>query len=133
VRSGTGSLPRGSNGTEVIVRYLEYLTALARERHFARAAAFCNVTQPTFVPQTFLMLLQQNDDVIGLPLVEPDTSHVIGLVASNREPEMPMARELFAVAGQIDLATQIEQHIAQSWPSIRPSIKTGGGGKSAAG
>jgi DNA-binding transcriptional LysR family regulator len=31
----------------VIVRYLEYLTALARERHFARAAAVCHVTQPT--------------------------------------------------------------------------------------
>jgi Bacterial regulatory helix-turn-helix protein, lysR family len=31
----------------VIVRYLEYIVALARERHFARAAAACNVTQPT--------------------------------------------------------------------------------------
>jgi DNA-binding transcriptional LysR family regulator len=31
----------------MIVRYLDYLVALARERHFARAAAACNVTQPT--------------------------------------------------------------------------------------
>ena len=31
----------------MIVRYLEYVVALARERHFARAAAVCNVTQPT--------------------------------------------------------------------------------------
>jgi DNA-binding transcriptional LysR family regulator len=31
----------------VIVRYLEYIVALSRERHFARAAAACNVTQPT--------------------------------------------------------------------------------------
>lgn len=31
----------------MIVRYLEYIVALARERHFARAAAACNVTQPT--------------------------------------------------------------------------------------
>ncbi len=31
----------------MIVRYLEYLVALARERHFARAASACNVTQPT--------------------------------------------------------------------------------------
>lgn len=31
----------------MIVRYLEYLVALARERHFARAAAACHVTQPT--------------------------------------------------------------------------------------
>ena len=31
----------------MIVRHLEYLVALARERHFARAASSCNVTQPT--------------------------------------------------------------------------------------
>jgi DNA-binding transcriptional LysR family regulator len=31
----------------MIVRYLEYLVALSKERHFARAAAACNVTQPT--------------------------------------------------------------------------------------
>jgi DNA-binding transcriptional LysR family regulator len=31
----------------MIVRYLDYLVALARERHFARAAAACNVMQPT--------------------------------------------------------------------------------------
>jgi len=31
----------------VIVRYLEYIVALDRERHFARAAAACKVTQPT--------------------------------------------------------------------------------------
>jgi hypothetical protein len=54
-----------------------------------------------------------------LPLVEPDTSHVIGLVVSSREPEMPLTRELLAVASQIDVSAQIEQHIAQSWPAIR--------------
>jgi DNA-binding transcriptional LysR family regulator len=31
----------------IILRHLEYLVALARERHFGRAAAACNVTQPT--------------------------------------------------------------------------------------
>jgi DNA-binding transcriptional LysR family regulator len=31
----------------MVIRHLQYLTALARERHFARAAAACNVTQPT--------------------------------------------------------------------------------------
>jgi DNA-binding transcriptional LysR family regulator len=32
---------------EVLIRQLEYLVALARERHFGRAAALCNVSQPT--------------------------------------------------------------------------------------
>jgi hypothetical protein len=31
----------------MIVRYLDYLVTLARERNFACAAAACNVTQPT--------------------------------------------------------------------------------------
>ncbi len=29
------------------IRHLEYLTALARERHFARAAEVCHVAQPS--------------------------------------------------------------------------------------
>ena len=31
----------------MVVQQLAYLVALARERHFARAAAVCHVTQPT--------------------------------------------------------------------------------------
>jgi DNA-binding transcriptional LysR family regulator len=31
----------------MMIRHLSYFVALARERHFARAAAVCNVTQPT--------------------------------------------------------------------------------------
>jgi DNA-binding transcriptional LysR family regulator len=32
---------------DVLIQQLEYLVALARERHFGRAAAICNVSQPT--------------------------------------------------------------------------------------
>ncbi len=32
---------------EVLIRHLEYLAALARERHFGRAARLCHVSQPT--------------------------------------------------------------------------------------
>src|ERR1700704_3678291 len=37
----------GSNGTARVIDKLEYLMALARERHFGRAAEACGVTQPT--------------------------------------------------------------------------------------
>jgi DNA-binding transcriptional LysR family regulator len=33
--------------SEVLIQQLEYLAALARERHFGRAATVCNVSQPT--------------------------------------------------------------------------------------
>jgi DNA-binding transcriptional LysR family regulator len=49
----------------VIVRYLEYLTALARERHFARAAAACNVTQPTLSAG-----IKQLEESLGVLIVE---------------------------------------------------------------
>jgi DNA-binding transcriptional LysR family regulator len=71
----------------------------------------------TVVPHTFLLLLQRQSDVIALPLIEPDASHVLGMVVSDREPVAPLARELLAVAGQFDLPSQIEQQILQSWPA----------------
>jgi DNA-binding transcriptional LysR family regulator len=49
----------------VIVRYLEYLSALARERHFARAAAACNVTQPTLSAG-----IKQLEESLGVLIVE---------------------------------------------------------------
>jgi len=49
----------------MIVRYLDYLVALARERHFARAAAACNVTQPTLSAG-----IKQLEESVGVLIVE---------------------------------------------------------------
>src|SRR5580704_10111808 len=49
----------------MIVRYLDYLVALARERHFARAAATCNVTQPTLSAG-----IKQLEEALGVLIVE---------------------------------------------------------------
>src|SRR6202050_3652747 len=49
----------------MIVRYLDYLVALARERHFARAAAACNVTQPTLSAG-----IKQLEESCGVLIVE---------------------------------------------------------------
>jgi DNA-binding transcriptional LysR family regulator len=72
----------------------------------------------TVVPHTFMLLLQRQGDLIALPLVEPDASHMLGLVTPDREPASPLTRELFAVAKQFDLSGEIEQHIARSWPAL---------------
>ncbi len=49
----------------MFVRYLEYVVALARERHFARAAAGCNVTQPTLSAG-----IKQLEESLGVLIVE---------------------------------------------------------------
>lgn len=49
----------------MLLRHLQYLTALARERHFARAAAACNVTQPTLSAG-----IKQLEEQLGLLIVQ---------------------------------------------------------------
>lgn len=48
----------------VLIRQLEYLVALSRERHFARAAAVCNVTQPALSAG-----IRKLEDELSVPIV----------------------------------------------------------------
>ncbi len=48
----------------MLLRQLQYLVALARERHFARAAAACSVTQPTLSAG-----IKQLEEEVGVLLV----------------------------------------------------------------
>jgi DNA-binding transcriptional LysR family regulator len=47
------------------VRQLQYLVALAREKHFTRAAQACHVTQPTLSGR-----IRQLEQELGVPIVE---------------------------------------------------------------
>jgi DNA-binding transcriptional LysR family regulator len=47
------------------IRQLQYLVALAREKHFTRAAQACNVTQPTLSGR-----IRQLEQELGVPIVE---------------------------------------------------------------
>jgi DNA-binding transcriptional LysR family regulator len=49
----------------MLLKHLKYLTALARERHFARAAASCHVTQPTLSAG-----IKQLEEQLGLLVVQ---------------------------------------------------------------
>jgi DNA-binding transcriptional LysR family regulator len=49
----------------VLLRQLEYLTVLARERHFGRAALVCHVSQPSLSAA-----IRKLEDELGLPLVQ---------------------------------------------------------------
>ena len=47
------------------LRQLQYLAALAREKHFTRAAQACSVTQPTLSGR-----IRQLERELGVPIVE---------------------------------------------------------------
>ncbi|MET1028744.1 MAG: LysR family transcriptional regulator [Dongiaceae bacterium] len=49
----------------MLIKQLQYLTALSRERHFGRAAAACNVSQPTLSAG-----IRHLEDEMGVPIVE---------------------------------------------------------------
>jgi DNA-binding transcriptional LysR family regulator len=49
----------------MLLKHLQYLTALARERHFARAASACGVTQPTLSAG-----IKQLEEQLGLLVVQ---------------------------------------------------------------
>jgi DNA-binding transcriptional LysR family regulator len=49
----------------VIIRQLQYLMALAREKHFGRAAAACHVSQPSLSAA-----IRQLEEELGVPIVE---------------------------------------------------------------
>jgi DNA-binding transcriptional LysR family regulator len=73
----------------VLIRHLEYLVALARERHFARAAAACNVTQPALSAG-----IKQLEESLGVPIVDRD--HRFQQFTPAGERVLAWARRLLA-------------------------------------
>jgi DNA-binding transcriptional LysR family regulator len=55
----------------VDLRQLQYLAALAREKHFTRAAQACNITQPTLSGR-----IRQLEQELGVPLLERGQRYV---------------------------------------------------------
>lgn len=71
------------------LRFIEYFTALARERHFARAAEVCGVTQPTLSAGIATL-----EELLGKRLVLRDRRFA-GLTAEG-EAMLPWAQRLLA-------------------------------------
>ena len=67
----------------------------------------------TVVPHTFLLLLGETDGLMAIPLVEPDASHLIGLVASDRDPLPPAAHALLDLARRLDVGNAIDRQVGQ--------------------
>jgi len=73
----------------MFIRQFSYLVALAREKHFARAAAACNVTQPTLSAG-----IQKLERELGLPVIERG-HHFVGLTPEG-ERVLNWARRIIA-------------------------------------
>jgi DNA-binding transcriptional LysR family regulator len=58
------------------------------------------------VPNSFLSLIGEVEGLISLALVEPDASHAVGLVASDRDPLPPVVRAFLDAAKQIDFGKE---------------------------
>ncbi len=66
----------------------------------------------TVVPNSFLSLIGNVDGLVALTLVEPEASHVVGLVASDRDPLPPVARAFLDLAKQANLHEEITRQLA---------------------
>jgi DNA-binding transcriptional LysR family regulator len=65
--------PAGNGGLRVNLRHLSYLLALSREKHFHRAAAACNITQPTLS-----QAIKQLEAEMRVPLIERNNHRILG-------------------------------------------------------
>jgi Bacterial regulatory helix-turn-helix protein, lysR family len=61
----TGILPKATIRNVMFVRQLTYLVTLAQERHFARAAEACHVSQPALSSA-----IQRLEDELGVSIVQ---------------------------------------------------------------
>ncbi len=63
----------------------------------------------TVLPSTFRPVMEGLDGIVALPLVEPEMSHLVGLVVSDRDPLPPVARALLDLARKLDFQRRIDQ------------------------
>jgi DNA-binding transcriptional LysR family regulator len=79
---------------------------------YVRSGAWSSV-----VPHTFLTLLGRKDAVLkglrAIPLVEPEASHTIGLVVSERDPLLPLARALVKSARPTDISEGLDRLLGE--------------------
>jgi DNA-binding transcriptional LysR family regulator len=61
----------------------------------------------SILPHTFLPLLEKDDKLMGIPLVEPEASSLIGLMVTNRDPISPAVKVLLNIAGSLNIQKRL--------------------------
>lgn len=67
----------------------------------------------TVVPNSFLSLIGEVDGLVALALIEPDASHAVGLVASDRDPLPSVARSFLDLAKHEKFREEVNRQLAQ--------------------
>lgn len=63
------------------------------------------------VPESFLPLLGQRENLTAMPLTNPNVGHQIGLVVSDHDPLPPVTHALLKIAKALNLQTMISKHV----------------------
>ncbi len=117
------------------IRQLEYLAALAQEKHFTRAAERCNVTQPTLSGR-----IRQLEQELGVPIVErgqryhgltPEGHRVLQWAQVILETRSAMMQDLGELKGRLSarlvlgvipsalpMATSVTRVVRAAHPSV---------------
>ena len=93
------------------IRQLQYLVALAREKHFTRAAQACHVTQPTLSGR-----IRQLEQELGVPIVERG-QRFVGFTPEGERVLQVGARD----SRQLDVAAAGNRHAAEHVHAARRS------------
>ena len=93
-------------------RFIEYFLALERERHFARAAEYCNVSQPTLSAGIATL-----EGQLGKRLIQRDRRFV-GLTPEG-EAILPWARQIVAAV------EALEQSSATARGALKGELRLG--------
>ena len=118
---------------------LEFLIALARERHFGRAAEACGVSQPTLSSA-----IRQLEDILGAPLVERGSRfkgftaegeralewarRIVGDTRSLKEDLVSMRRglvghlKLAVIPTALPMVSRLTTAFTERWPDVKMSI-----------
>jgi DNA-binding transcriptional LysR family regulator len=62
------------------------------------------------MPQTYVALFGEDQELSAIPLGEPEVTHVIGLVTADREPLLPVTRAMLELAAAV--ARQLPKNLA---------------------
>ena len=118
---------------------LEFLLALAREKHFGRAAAACGVSQPTLSSS-----IRQLENVLGMPLVERGSRfigftpeglraldwarRIVGDARGMRTDLLAMRKgltghlRLAVVPTALPIVSRLTTAFTERWPDVKMSV-----------